>query len=421
MNLLKRFRFGENTSKVELLFRYSLIGTVICTVIVAFFTNGRSIYCLLHSDAKDTFMDFFNSILDAMQENPYTQRGVIYPPITYLYYRIWGKLLPVDVIHLENARLVRDSQSGIVLAVVMTGLTIFLLLRILKNWLKDSVTYRTMLWVILASVPFWYAYERGNLSLQTLLFLTYFILYYQSGDRIKKELALISLAVAVAFKIYPVVFGLLLLLEKKYKEALRCVIYGVVIFFVPFLMFGGMSSVVTMLQNIMSTSDKMLQLGFGYKVNIDNTLGFLGSIFQIPVSESVHFTAKLWVALCCLFVLIYTRKTWQRYMVLCGFMTIFPSFSYTYTLIFMLIPLLFFFRDNPKTTNINVIFTLMFVAMFAPLPLGGVKLFEFMPDAYYHLNFPTFISSLSLIGMIVLMMIDVYLDRFPVNRTRCAR
>ena len=364
-------------------------------------------------------MDFFNSIYDAQQENPYTIRGVIYPPLTYLYYRFWGLLLPPhkSTRGMDGTVIWRNSQAGILSALLMTTLTVLLLYRTFLQASKEkSILQKTVLWIILGSVPFWFVYERGNLALQTLLFLAYFVNNYRSENRFKKELALISLAIAVSFKIYPVVFGVLLILNKQYKESFRCIIYGILIFFLPFLVFGGMESFPVMLSNISNTSLKMAQRGLGYKVNIDNTLSFLTEPFQLQPSPALSIATKLILLACMLFVLLFTKKDWQRYMVLSAVMMIFPGFSYTYTLIFAAIPLCFFILEKPKTTLMNLLFSLLFLGMFAPFPFGGPELFKYAPKPSplfkYPLNLTTVISSLSLLGILLLISIDVILCRF---------
>lgn len=403
----------------ERFFLCGLIFLVCLTLLQLPINNGEAFFSLLHNDTNDTFMDFFNSIYDAQQENPYTLRGVIYPPLTYLYYRFWGLLLPPheSTRGMDGTVIWRNSQAGILSALLMTTLTVLLLYRTFLQASKEkSILQKTVLWIILGSVPFWFVYERGNLALQTLLFLAYFVNNYRSENRFKKELALISLAIAVSFKIYPVVFGVLLILNKQYKESFRCIIYGILIFFLPFLVFGGMESFPVMLSNISNTSLKMAQRGLGYKVNIDNTIAFLTEPFPVQLTAGVVITVKLLLLGCMLLTLFFTKKEWQRYMVLSAVMMVFPGFSYTYTIIFAAIPLCFFILEKPKTTLMNLLFSLLFLGMFAPFPFGGPELFKYAPKPSplfkYPLNLTTVISSLSLLGILLLISIDVILCRF---------
>lgn len=400
-------------------FLFGLILLVLFAGIQCLFHGEEAVLSLLHlyADPNDTFMDFFNSIYDAGFENPYVERGVIYPPLTYLFYRFCGLFLcsrdAADAMvrgnedFLNGAFYWRSSPEGLTLIIFLTVISMYLFYRTCVRGQKGNKQYHvTVLLVLLISVPFWFVYERGNLSLQTLLFLAFYVKNYRSESKIRRELALLSLAAAVSFKIYPVVFGVLLLQDKQFKEAIRCVIYGVLVFFLPFLAFGGLDSFPVMLSNIMSTSEVMTSRGFGYKVNIDNTLGFLFEPFGITPPHIFMVVVKLLLIVCMVFVLMRTKKDWQRYMVLSGVMMIFPGFSYTYTLIFAAIPLFAFLADCPKTTYRNLLFSLLFLGMFAPFVIDKVELYEYMPKMPYPLTLTTVVSSLSLLGMILLVTVD---------------
>lgn len=378
--------------------------------------DGEAFYSLLLSDVNDTYMDFFNSIYDAVVENPYVERGVIYPPLTYLYYRLCALLLPAGC----TAQQWKVSQSGLVLVTVTTFLSMAMIYKVLlpeEN--ENSKQSRSLvLWCLLATVPFWYAIERGNLILLTLAALAYFIKHRKSENIWKRELALISLAIATSFKIYPAFFGLLLLVDKQYKEAVRCIIYGVVLFFVPFLFFDGLSSLRVMIQNYFSTNNKIISWGWGYKENIDNTIAFLSEALHTPLPNAKII--NLLFALMTAIVFIRTKKQWQRYMALCTVMILFPKFSYAYALVIAVIPLLAFLQELPESTTRNLLFSFLFLCMFAPFPFGGYGLFDAAPSYPFLLNLTTVISSFAILGMVILMMIDVIFCRIQ-NRFRVER
>lgn len=411
----------------ERFFLCGLIFLVCLTLLQLPINNGEVFFSLLHPDSNDTFMDFFNSIYDASFEDPYGERGVIYPPLTYLFYRTWEPFLSprenADAIAnelglpLTGARYWRSTQSGNTIIAFITLASVYMLYRTFIQGQEDNKLYRkSVSWILLGTVPFWYLYERGNLALQTLLFLIFFLKNYQSEDKIRRELSLISLAIAVSFKIYPVVFGVLLIIDKKYKETIRCIIYGAMIFFLPFILFGGREAISAMISNIMATTQNFALWGPGYKVNIDNTIAFLTEPFPVQLTTGVVITVKLLLLGCMLLTLFFTKKEWQRYMVLSAVMMVFPGFSYTYTIIFAAIPLCFFILEKPKTTLMNLLFSLLFLGMFAPFPFGGPELFKYAPKPsplfIYPLNLTTVISSLSLLGILLLISIDVILCRF---------
>lgn len=405
-------------------FLWGLIILVVATLIIMPFTGGKSVISLLHSNPTDTFMDFFNSIHDAAFDNPYTARGVIYPPLTYLYYRLCGMALPPIEPSTDpntawyNAHLWQSSQSGMILVAVTTVLSYLLLIHALlpRERRMDPSARRLTFWVVLGTVPFWYAIERGNLIILTLAFLAYFVSNYKSENPVRRELALVSLAAAVSFKIYPVLFGLLLLKDKKFFAALRCAVYGIVLIFVPFIFFGGLDSALVMVNNILNTSSAMTTYGWGYKVDLGNTLSFMAAcLHTLPrLTRGIKFAFILITVL----VFLFSKKDWQRYMALSAAMIIFPGFSYTYTLVFAAIPLLVFLREKPAATTFNLLYAFLFLGMFAPFPLGGAKLFEGEPANFYQLNLTTIISSFSILAMLMAMAVDTVIGSVQTLREK---
>lgn len=114
-----------------------------------------------------------------------------------------------------------------------------------------SIAYKTnsnlkkniMIGVLLFSYPFFlYAFERGNPVMYTMFFLWGGIVLKDSNSKFLRELGLIFVAISAGFKLYPALFGFIWLAEKRYKEAVRLVIYGLMAFFIPFLFVGNFTS-----------------------------------------------------------------------------------------------------------------------------------------------------------------------------------
>ena len=76
--------------------------------------------------------------------------------------------------------------------------------------------------LLLASAPLFIAIERGN-PVFPVTVMTLWALYLQNEEEAwKKELALILIAAAAGFKIYPAIFGLLYIKEKRFPETVPC-------------------------------------------------------------------------------------------------------------------------------------------------------------------------------------------------------
>ena len=80
--------------------------------------------------------------------------------------------------------------------------------------------------MMIVSYPVMFCLERGNILILSVVFAMFFIFFKDSDNKFIKELSYISLAMSAGIKIYPAVFGLTLIIEKKYKEALRLLFYG---------------------------------------------------------------------------------------------------------------------------------------------------------------------------------------------------
>ena len=91
---------------------------------------------------------------------------------------------------------------------------------------------------LLISMPVMFSFERGNQINLAFALTMFFVAYYNDERKNMKELALISLALSASLKLYPAVYGFILVKEKKWKETFRLFIYGVCAFFLPFLVYG---------------------------------------------------------------------------------------------------------------------------------------------------------------------------------------
>ena len=100
--------------------------------------------------------------------------------------------------------------------------------------MRNGVAFSALL-----SFPVFFTIGTGNNTLFAAIFTMIYLFWYDSSNRYQREMALISLAAAAATKLAPAIFGILLLYEKRWKDALRTIIYGVVLGVLPFCVFGG--------------------------------------------------------------------------------------------------------------------------------------------------------------------------------------
>lgn len=369
--------------------------------------RGIPFYNVLFADGNDTFMDFFNSLAHSTYADPY-KNGVIYPPLNYLYLHFLAILLPREILNLD-AFAIRMSQIGLFVFFIFTffslGGTLYVIYRNKAGTEFEKVFFTCL---CLFSSGFLYQIVRANVIILSLLFLMCFIFGKDSKNRTIRELALICLAIAAAIKIYPALFGLILIKEKRYSEGLRAAIYGVIVFFVPFFFTGGLiHGFSLMISNLRNLSESTSGLGFGYSVNIGNTIKLVLAYMGINPSVS-HLTAGIAsnsLLVLDLFSFFFLKESWKVCGLLASLMILYPSTSYQYTLIFMIIPLMFFLDKGGKAKPVDYIYAALFLFMLAPIFLPNNVIFKKLIYEY-PVTIAVFVESLAIVGMCGLFIVD---------------
>lgn len=165
-----------------------------------------------------------------------------YPPFAYIFFWLFSKFSwKMESYYAEN-RFIRMYQEPfflfmLFLTFIICGIAIFELIR--QNKTGSQLMRNGVAFSALLSFPVFFTIGTGNNTLFAAIFTMIYLFWYDSSNRYQREIALISLAAAAATKLAPAIFGILLLYEKRWKDALRTIIYGVVLGVLPFCVFGG--------------------------------------------------------------------------------------------------------------------------------------------------------------------------------------
>lgn len=300
----------------------------------------------------DSFMDFFNHI--TYVRNPskvyFTSIHACFPPLSYIYYYFLSLLLPADATVMHKAQ--ETQYSAQLLFIVQFVLSVIAFVSLMKAILKKvKVSEATAIFLLLFSsnVFVFGVLERGNSVFIVTLLLLVAILLRDSDKPYLREIALICIAVAAGFKIYPALFGFIYLKEKRIKEGIRLLIYGVLFFFLPFIFFGGFEGFIQFLKNqtavqdgdyafvynsIKSIVSYILKVITHGKVHLPDTLATFLQISFVAVNFIAFFNKKL--------------SRWESVTLLSSIMVFGPSWSGVYTSIYFVIPLAMFFAENSQ-------------------------------------------------------------------------
>ncbi|MDY2945450.1 MAG: glycosyltransferase 87 family protein [Lachnospiraceae bacterium] len=289
----------------------------------------------------DYFPDYFNHIRRFYADVPnvyMTDIDACFPPLAYLYYGALARIL--SCFQYADSSPLQTSASGILLITMHTSLFALLFSFAMRRLSDQESALLTLL--LFLSYPFWIAVERGNMTEWVLILLMYALALKDSKKAWQRELALILFATAAALKFYPAIFTLLYLMEKRWKEADRLIVYAVILFFLPFAAFDGVTGLRLFFGNITA-------VGSGYSgVTI---AGIIGRIFiLLGKSERLgHQIGRVLSLFYALIVLLLCRMNksgtlWKKLALITSMMIVFVPECGSYCLFYWTIPFLSFMK-----------------------------------------------------------------------------
>ena len=197
-----------------------------------------------------------------------------------------------------------------------------------------------------------------------------FLTFYDSENKILREIALISLGLAVGFKLYPIAFGALLLKEKHYKSLLRASVYCILFTIVPFFVFyNGFESIGLFFKNISDNSTDRA-LNDTNQLNFSKMLLYVLNVLRIRISnlDTVCNVFNYIVTGLSIIGVFISKERWKSVLLCCCIIYGFPQVTTSYMLVFFILPLIMLLDSEKENKFLTYFYILCFVAMFAPIP-----------------------------------------------------
>jgi len=326
----------------------------------------RAIFWL---DSNDVFMDFLNPMQSVMnsdysQTGHYTDIGGTYPPVARSIMWLMAHMLPIDV-QLYGASRLRIGYGTTLVFFILVACVLILLFAYRKMG-KEKLPLLA-LFAVLCS-PMLYLVERGNILIVSLVFSALFILGYRSENNLIRHLSYVCLGIAAAIKIYPVVLGLLVVREKKWKHTVQCVAYGAAFCIIPFFIIGGIPEIMLYIRNVTTSFGKNEAMSNPWLLNYVNIWTEWGEIFadNAVIGRSIG-KATLYIITALLGVSMLCSKQWWK-AIAAGMLIIvlFPGFTSYYCAAFFAIPMMCFAVHQHKS-KINYVYAVIFILLLAPL------------------------------------------------------
>ncbi len=359
----------------------------------AFITASSFIYIALHRNTvwdhyifrfgEDMFMDFFNHITYVREPSKVysISEHACFPPFVYIFYFLLSLLLPTNATVKHDASM--TSPYAIVMYVIYTAICCIFLYIVTSKLLKsfgEKISILTSLAIMLSSV-FITVIERGNSVLIVLILLLSALYLKDSDKKFNRELALIFIAMAAGIKIYPAIFGLIYIAEKRWREAIRLIAYGILFFLVPFIFFGGFDGLMMFISNQMAIHDD----AYTSFTSISSSVRYISlMIFDDPFKWDIvaKILPLIFTAFAVLAFFFGKLVMWEKLMMLTSIIAFVPAWSGSYTAVFFAIPMIILFCqtkngfgngfDRIYKLLCTIGFTLAFSLILFVTPSGGV-------------------------------------------------
>lgn len=357
-----------------------ILGAVGLMLIGGFCGDQMIFKALTSSSDVSAFTDLTDSIY-AMQTMDFEAYGFYelkdgtYPPIARLILWVMGEMLPLKII-LGGASQIRITTLFLMEAVVYEGA---MLLMLYKAWGKISRS-RVAAIAMLFTSPIIYLMERGNIVFFALLFVTLFLSGYESEQPFVRHCAYLCLGLAAAIKIYPAVFGLLIIKEKNKKHLVQAVLYGAGVCVLPFFAVGGFSAIEDYIYNVTHAWSTMGANWIEPLLNYKRSVRYLFSLVGYQELGSSIATYTFWPVVFFLMAdAFFQKEKWKSILELVMLMIFIPGFSVYYMAAFYILPCVFWLESGKQEEKTDYLYIGLLVAMLVQFQFlcgvyGGTRL-----------------------------------------------
>jgi len=342
--------------------------------------RNAGLFCDYYANAG--LVDPDNRFLPGYHDNKYCT-GVIWPPLSILLNTklVGEKAMEEHKANNTGCLMLRQTfetdDYAFAKAISLIFLASFYLMFILYvNLNERNAALKSLFILVVMGLPgHLQAIISGNQIALSALFAAFYVFNYKHQDRLIREFALISLALAAGLKLYPAFLGLLVLYEKDYRALIRLVLYGVLSFIIPLLVLNSdlwLENLAVLMNNLRLFSQYEFP-AFNWRLLTYN--GYWGHWLHLSDFglDSQAFTridrllklANYALAGLALLTNHGQEKSWKRVLQIClTFMLIVPI-SIHYITIFVLIPLILYFNED-KTNRRDLVYMVLGLAILAP-------------------------------------------------------
>lgn len=392
----------EKSEKVTILSSIILVGFVFGVFyhyILGFYMHGGELLNSFLYPASMAFCDIFSVLTYIKDFSPYSHvvLWVAYFPLTYLL------MFPFALI----------KNPLISYSIYISGFLVYLISMNIKVFACKSLTklqnFQNIFIITTISYPVLYILDKGNFDMYLFVLFGFCVYAFKSE---KYFISCILLAIANAMKPFTVLFLLLFLRKKKYKEFFLSIILTTLLVIGGFMVFKG-----NFFDQIIDFIKVQMLFKTTYAMGSRMAIGFTSSLFMPLKAIALHFSTspsfvehfvKLYDYACFVITGITMFFIWkenvlwkQLTLMICNFLLL-PYCTYDYKLIFLFIPIWLFVKE--EKSHFDLVYIILFGLLFIPKNI----ILELTAISATEINLISLSAILNPIIMIMLSLLIIY-------------
>lgn len=358
-----------------------LLGFVIWIVDINRYGIASDQFKIFFRGMQDFLADYINPIGYSAQKDPYN--NTIYsglehkqwPPLAFVI-MFWfsGFCTKMDTYYEDNYFLNMYQEHLFLFVLIFCfAITLIILFEIVRKYSKGHIVYRYALaFAVILSYPVLYNMERGNNYIWVVILVAIFLFNYQKKNYVARELSLICLGLAFGLKLTPAIFGIFLLYEKRWFDAVRCAIYGLLALMLPFeFLVGGTDNWGYFLRNLKISAEKHSAF-HGPSITGSMTY-FVENIIGVSLDDNIKTILLTVNYVSCLGLIIfsfYFKYTWQRILAISLVSISVSGQAENYTILIFIPFLIAFLNEEEHFWALTIPIAIAALMLFTPLRFG---------------------------------------------------
>lgn len=355
----------------------------------------------------DRFNDLFNVLSVTIGGDPYYARASQfgnYFPFTYMVAYVFV--------------FIKDVWRLKVFLGLFVGFHLYCIWKLLAGYGRESnqgnllTKATTVIIMTCMSYPVLFELDRANFESMVFIFLGLFVMMYLSGKCVASAL---FLSMAIAMKGYPLVFCVVFLYEKRYREIVITAVSVILITVGSMaLLKGGVGYSYEGLRHGLETFNASYlsgDVGIRYNSSLHGVLKYaLAGGYEIILSLKEHYFAiciVLFTAVT-LYILYIEKELWKVLMLLCSMAILLPHISFNYKLINLGFPIALFFV-NPHVRRTDVVYAFLLGLMLVPKEYYGFL--KYQPVSVV-------LNQVILSAIVLMIIIEGFMRQYTRNMTR---